>query len=627
MTITMTKPFYDLVVVGGGVAGLVFLKRVAENAIRDRRPISALLLESGLDLGRDPSSHKAFIDRFHQASIKTPNSPYLVNNNAPVEPDYPGMAEPYYVHEQGKDRDKFSSNTIRALGGTTMHWMGLTPRMLDDDFKMKDKFDRGVNWPIDYDDLRPYYRQAEIELGVSGNAADQHPPYLAEDEFPMEGLGQSHHDKTLKELCGDKIKFNHNGRKYVTQFSTIPQARNSTPRENYAVKGGGFDMESGAGQRCEGNASCIPICPVNAKYSALRTFSELQKLAESPYFNLEIQVQSVVSTLNLDTETGDIESVNFIYYPHSELAAGEVKTIEGRNFVLAASAIENAKILLMSGQGKEGLANRSGEVGRNLMDHPFVLNWGYLNGDRELGTFRGPGVTSDLPIRTGPWRAEHAAFRTDVSNWGWGLAAGAPYADLERLINPKPVMTPDSDPSGYIPTTSLYGRKLREQLRYDVQRQVTLGYLFEQLPRSSNQVRIDPAITDRLGVCRPIISYALDDYTLQGMQCAEALTQSVFKKAGITNQTRFETALGSEIAIDQQNKFKYIGAGHIMGTHRMGSSALKSVVNSYQKSWDHHNLYIIGSGSFPTAGTANPTLTLAALSLRTADDFTNTGRG
>ena len=98
MTYSVTKKFYDLVVVGSGVAGLLFAKRIAEKAKENRTPVSLLILEAGVDLGRDPSSYKAFVDRFHQADIKSPNSPYLDNENAPVEPDVPGTGTEYYVH-------------------------------------------------------------------------------------------------------------------------------------------------------------------------------------------------------------------------------------------------------------------------------------------------------------------------------------------------------------------------------------------------------------------------------------------------------------------------------------------------------------------------------------------------
>ena len=64
---------------------------------------------------------------------------------------------------------------------------------------------------------------------------------------------------------------------------------------------------------------------------------------------------------------------------------------------------------------------------------------------------------------------------------------------------------------------------------------------------------------------------------------------------------------------------KYAGAGHHLGTHRMGVDPHSSVTDSFGAAHDHDNLHIIGGGSFPTVGTANPTLTLVALTLRSAD--------
>jgi choline dehydrogenase-like flavoprotein len=83
---------------------------------------------------------------------------------------------------------------------------------------------------------------------------------------------------------------------------------------------------------------------------------------------------------------------------------------------------------------------------------------------------------------------------------------------------------------------------------------------------------------------------------------------------GKDEPTRFE-----ELIDDKVVALSYGGAGHVMGTCRMGSKKDNSVVNSFQQSWDHDNLYLVGSSTFPTGATANPTLTLAALSLRTAD--------
>ncbi len=78
--------------------------------------------------------------------------------------------------------------------------------------------------------------------------------------------------------------------------------------------------------------------------------------------------------------------------------------------------------------------------------------------------------------------------------------------------------------------------------------------------------------------------------------------------------TQFDAQVGGKTVT-----LNYMGAGHIMGTYRMGTDRDQSVVDSFQRSHDHDNLYLVGSGTFPTGGTANPTLTIAALALRTAE--------
>ena len=102
------------------------------------------------------------------------------------------------------------------------------------------------------------------------------------------------------------------------------------------------------------------------------------------------------------------------------------------------------------------------------------------------------------------------------------------------------------------------------------------------------------------------------------------MKQLIFKKLGAKDFTerRKGDPAGFDAMIDGEKvELTYGGAGHIMGTYRMGDDPKTSVVNSFQRSHDHNNLYLVGSGTFPTGGTANPTLTLSALALRTADSI------
>jgi choline dehydrogenase-like flavoprotein len=168
---------------------------------------------------------------------------------------------------------------------------------------------------------------------------------------------------------------------------------------------------------------------------------------------------------------------------------------------------------------------------------------------------------------------------------------------------------------------ALFGKALRDKLSDQFTRQFRWGVLVEQDPEPKNRVTLSK-FTDGLGLPRPEIKYDISDYTRKGIVAAHRFTKLVFQRMGVTNftsigpndATRFEEEIDGE-----KVPLNYMGAGHIMGTYRMGTDSKKSVVDALQCSWDHRNLYLVGSGTFPTGATANPTLTIAALSLRTAD--------
>ena len=123
-------------------------------------------------------------------------------------------------------------------------------------------------------------------------------------------------------------------------------------------------------------------------------------------------------------------------------------------------------------------------------------------------------------------------------------------------------------------------------------------------PTPKNRVTLDADKKDANGVPLPRIHFDLDDYTRAGLQAAEDAHNEVFAAIGAKNV---------------QHSPDVQGAGHIIGTVRMGSDAKSAVVDADLRSFDHPNLFLLGSGTFPTSATANPTLTIAALSLRAVD--------
>src|SRR5262249_25954381 len=147
---------------------------------------------------------------------------------------------------------------------------------------------------------------------------------------------------------------------------------------------------------------------VQAKYTALKTIA---MLARKP--RVEIRTQSVASKLVVDSETGRITGVEYKRYDKPGSTHFTLETARGALVVLAANAIENATLLLASNAG-----NSSGQVGRNLMDHPYLYVWG--RAPQRVFPFRGPDTTSGVEsLRDGAFRKVHASFRASLSNWGW----------------------------------------------------------------------------------------------------------------------------------------------------------------------------------------------------------------
>ena len=133
--------------------------------------------------------------------------------------------------------------------------------------------------------------------------------------------------------------------------------------------------------------------------------------------------------------------------------------------------------------------------------------------------------------------------------------------------------------------------------------------MVEQLPSPDNRIIPDDQQRDAIGIPRPRFSYRIDDYSRRALDHGQRLHQEVFTAMNATEIEHGTTVLSS---------------GHVMGTYRMGTDPKTSVVNPEQRSHDHDNLFLLGSGVFPTGAASNPTLTIAALALRAVNAIIET---
>jgi choline dehydrogenase-like flavoprotein len=584
---------YDVVIVGAGVSGAIIAQEAAAAGL------SVLVLEAGTDQARTFHGYREQLRQFFGAPFKTPEAPYPFNPNSP-DPDIPGLPTPgadYFVKE---GKIPFGSTYARTAGGTTLHWLGTCLRMLPEDFDFARRFGRGLDWPIGYDDLAPDYEKAEWEIGVSADVADQEHlgvTFAAGYEYPMERIPPSYSDDRLAAAV-DGMEVSLGGERRRVRVRSTPAGRNSTPRGDYRPRGA-VDQSAGfgpplagqalardLGERCQGNSACVPICPVQAKYNALKTLS-----AAVARGGVTVASQSVAKRVL--TSGRKVTGVEYLRYASPESPTHTAHVARGRTYVLACHAVENAKLMLMS-----DLQAPNGLVGAYLQDHPVVLRWGLA--PEQVGAYRGPLSTSGIEdLRGGSFRADHAAFRVEIGNDGWLWPTGAPDTDVADAVD-----------------GGAFGSSLRLAIRSLAGRQVRFGYLIEQPPDAANRVALSTKV-DQLGLPRPGIAYDFDPYVLDGMVAATEFSHELFARAGIEDRTNPAKGLVSKQSWKGQT-FCWGGAGHFAGTHCMGADPKASVVDSHQRSWQHDNLFLAGPGSMPNMGTSNPTLTVAALAFRTA---------
>jgi len=583
---TVSQTTYDVVIVGAGIAGAIVAKELSQQGK------TVLILEAGKSKDFTLEGFQSYVDTFYQAVEKNPNSPYPKNPNAPSPTDI----NDYFI-ERGPM--KLGGSYTRVPGGTTMHWEAKTPRMLPDDFKLRTLYGQGLDWPITYEDLMPYYRKAEYEIGVCGDVEEQKKLGLKFEEgyvFPMEKLPPSYLDqKVIEKVKGTKVELY--GENLELSFATFPQGRNGVPNPKYD-RGNVFVPDGVAatnpvqyGERCQGNANCVPLCPVQAKYDARRTLVKALHTGR-------VHILSQAVAFRVEIHENRVSAIHYKRYDDPKSPQHTTGTAKGKLFVLAANAVENARLMLAS-----ELPSTSGLIGRNLMDHPFTLAWGLM--PEVTGTMRGPLVTSGIgTFRNGNFRHHQSAFAVDIHNDGWGWAGRSADVEVQDAVDNK----------------NKYGEELRQTLISRISRQLLLAFMCELPPDPNNRVTIDPKYKDNLDNYRPVINFNLPDYSLRTLAYTRKLSRVIFQRLGAEDYTHYDRSDDYYFEFEGEGYF-YRGGNHFSGTHVMGTTKYNSVIDKDLRSWDHKNLYLLGAGSMPTIGSSNTTVTLAALSFKAAEEM------
>ncbi|GLQ87156.1 GMC family oxidoreductase [Dyella flagellata] len=652
----MNTKTYDLVIVGSGISGAIIAHQLGKQGKK------VLILEAGQEV---PVDRSGYMQTFYKANAKTPESPYppTTQNPQASTPQNPlGLPNPalenvprytvlqinawrkpdqcYFIYPPqppgltGDSQEAmfaFASSYERIGGGTTWHWLGTSVRLFPNDFELKTQYNQGVDWPGGknfYQALVPYYEKATNEIGVAGDkealdklytqfGVEPSGIYGANYNYPMPPIIDSMVDTAFGKVTSLTVDG-------IPVYTTpTPQGRNSLPGDR---------------RQCAGNTNCIPICPIQAKYDATVTLANALQTG-----NVDIRYRCVASNIRVDDTTHEVTGIDYITYDDHLGPPTGSGTAVGTKYLLAAHAIETPKLLLLSNKNKSfpnGVANSSGQVGRNLMDHIMYLAWGLAKDP--VYAYRGPLATSGFEsLRDGAFRSKRAAYRIEIGNEGWQWAGNDPFTTLADFVfgQDNNQLNGDSvnqqgQPLRFNPAlpanSQLFGEQLVNTLNGIYIRQIRLGYLIEQLPDPDNRVELSTE-KDHLGLLRPQVTYRLrSNYERDAFVSAKQVSTEIFNAMGATEYTQTpppprlygtpDQVTATNFQYQGQN-FKFYGAGHIVGTYCMGDCKEKSVLNSRQQSWDHNNLYMVGSGVFPTVATGNPTLTIAALAFQAADNI------
>ncbi len=480
----------------------------------------------------------------------------------------PDQLETYRFDERSPTETGRFNRMAYCVGGTMVHWAASSWRFRPDEFKVLSK--EGpvpgaslADWPIDYDELEPYYERAEWEFGVSGDAAANPFGPPRQRAYPNPPIPDRTASRRFKEAS----------RKLGYHPFPVPTAINSR-----AYDGRPACIYGGA---CAGYG-----CPINAKGT---TFSvSLPKALATG--RVDLRPNSMAFEIKVGPD-GRARSVRYM-----DQQSREVSEVFARHVIVAGNAIGTPHLLLMSRSSlfPDGLANSSGLVGRNLMFHNFVAVSFTI--DEPSYAFAGletQGALDDL----------HA------SDPRRGFIRGGVVAEMNVALR-QPLQYAFLQHSDY--PGSKWGREFKDFLR-KFPRTVSIGSVLEDLPMEKSRIDLDPEVRDVHGLPVPRITHRQHPNDLAMSRWYRDRELEIADAGGAIEKWVWGTFTEEDEAMK--------GSAHLHGTCRMGPDPERSVVDRWCRSHDVPNLWVVDGSVFPTSGGYNPTLTILANAFRVADYF------
>jgi choline dehydrogenase-like flavoprotein len=322
-------------------------------------------------------------------------------------------------------------------------------------------------------------------------------------------------------------------------------------------------------QPYRGRSPCVAysvcnLCPSGARYSAHFHVEEAERTG-----NCELLTETVARRIETDSG-GRVVAI------HASGLHGEEFEIRARHYAITAHAVESARLLLLSDVG-----NHSDQVGRNLMEHWYVAAGGW-HAERNYPDRIGFTTLETHSFYDGPDRRDRGAIKVEFGG--------------------------RRDPLTSAARRNVWGRKLAELDRAEFGHWLSVGAETEHQPNPDSRVTLDPEQRDQFGDPAPHLRFALSD-----------VDRRTHERANEIVSTLLETRGAREI----MTTVRYARGHHHMGTCRMSAAPEDGVVDRNCRVHGSENLYVVGSSVYPSTGARQPTLTIAALALRLADQLTS----
>jgi choline dehydrogenase-like flavoprotein len=552
---------FDVIVVGSGMSGGWVAKEMCEQGFK------VAVIERGRKI-EPTEEYTDFVDPWdvpHLNKITQKD-----REESPVQSTYGAFnnfTKQYWVKDidhpyETVDGKPFMWHRGYHEGGRSLMWGRQSYRMSEIDFEANARDGHGVDWPVRYADIKPWYDYVEEFAGISGSleGLDILPDGVFQPAFDLNCAEQDFKEQVEATFAGRKV---------------IPArvAHLTAPTQE--------QQELGRG-KCMVRNLCRRGCSFGAYFSS----NSATLPAARRTGNMTLIPDTAVHKVIVDEATGRATGVEAV-----DIETGERREITARVVFLNAGTIPSAMILMNSAStaAPNGLANSSGRLGRNIMDHHLgALGVGRMPGHLDRHTFgRRPGGFY-IP------RFRNHTEDADGYTRGFGYQGGAGRIGWKDRTN-----------------TAGVGRALKASIREPGPWRIGMAAFGEVLPNEDNQIRLHPNRTDKWGFPIPVMDVAWGENERKMVQQATKDTRAMLEAAGVVD---------IQVGAPEDAKSSPPGRGiHEMGTARMGRDPSTSVLNKWNQSWDVPNLFVTDGSFMTSGGCQNPSLTYMAFSARAAN--------